>query len=163
MAGKKENLSDLDINITSSAADMHIGIVVSEWNQEITSALLNGAIKTMQDLGVKKENISVHFVPGSFELPYSAKLLIGNTDVDGVICLGCVIQGETRHFEFISNAVANGITKVSIETKKPVVFGVLTPDNYEQAKDRAGGKLGNKGVEAGATVVKMIELKNSLK
>lgn len=162
MTEKKVNLSDFKKKRISKASGMRIGIVVSEWNEEITSALLDGAIRTMQELGVARNNIEIHCVPGSFELPVAAKLLIENTDVDGVICLGCVIQGETRHFEFISNAVANGITKVSIETNKPVIFGVLTPDNYQQAKDRAGGKHGNKGDEAGATVVKMIEMQKAL-
>ena len=162
MPGKKTNLSDVNQSIHANIADSRVGVVVSEWNEEITSALLEGAVNTMKSLGVKEKNILVHYVPGSFELPMGAKMIAEKLKVDAVICLGCVIQGETRHFEFISNAVANGITTVGLDTNIPVIFGVLTPDNYQQAKDRAGGKHGNKGDEAGATAVKMIELKKKL-
>jgi len=162
MPGKKTNLSDVNQSIHANIADSRVGVVVSEWNEEITSALLEGAVNTMKSLGVEEKNILVHYVPGSFELPMGAKIIAEKIKVDAVICLGCVIQGETRHFEFISNAVANGITTVGLDTNIPVIFGVLTPDNYQQAKDRAGGKHGNKGDEAGATAVKMIELKKKL-
>lgn len=162
MSGKKKNISNINKNNSKGNADMRLGIVVSEWNEEITKALLQGAIDTLDEMGVPENNIKVHYVPGSFELPISAKLLIESNDVDCVICLGCVIQGETRHFEFISNAVADGITKVGIETNTPVIFGVLTTDTFQQAKDRSGGKHGNKGIEAGVTAIKMIELKNDL-
>ncbi len=162
MSGKKKNLSGLNSGFITDASDMRIGVVVSEWNGEITSALLKGAVDTMKSMGVEEEKIHVYHVPGSFELPMGAKLLAANLKVDAVICLGCIIQGETRHFEFISNAVANGITKVALDTGIPVIFGILTPGNYQQAKDRAGGKHGNKGDEAGATVIKMIKLKREL-
>ncbi len=162
MSEKKTNLSDVNQSIHTNTADSRVGVVVSEWNEEITSALLEGAVNTMKSLGVKEKNILVHYVPGSFELPMGAKMIAEKLKVDAVICLGCVIQGETRHFEFISNAVANGITTVGLDTNIPVILGVLTPDNYQQAKDRAGGKHGNKGDEAGATAVKMIELKKKL-
>ena len=162
MARKKKNLSDVNQSIYANTSGMHIGVVVADWNTEITSALLQGAVNTMKSMGVEEKNIHVHYVPGSYELPMGAKLLATALKVDAVICLGCVIQGETRHFEFISNAVANGITSVGLETNIPVIFGVLTTDNYQQAKDRAGGKHGNKGDEAGATAIKMIELKRIL-
>lgn len=162
MSGKKKNLSDFDQGSDINASDVRVGVVVAEWNHDITSALLHGVVDTMKSFGVIDENIHVHYVPGSFELPMGAKLITASLQVDVVICLGCVIQGETRHFEFISNAVANGITQVGLDTNIPVVFGVLTTDNYQQAKDRAGGKHGNKGDEAGATAVKMAELKRKL-
>ncbi len=162
MAGKKNNLSEINTNDFSHADTARIGIVSSEWNEEITSALLKGAVNTIKSLGVAENNIIIHYVPGSFELPMGAKFLAENLALDAVICLGCVIQGETRHFEFISNAVANGITKVGLNANIPVIFGVLTTDTFQQAKDRAGGKQGNKGDEAGATAIKMIELKRKL-
>jgi len=162
MAGKKSNLSEINKNKVSQVSTARIGIVASEWNEEITSALLEGAVNTIKSMGVSEHNIFIHYVPGSFELPMGAKFLADSLVIDAVICLGCVIQGETRHFEFISNAVANGITKVGLDTNVPAIFGVLTTDTFQQAKDRAGGKLGNKGDEAGATAIKMIELKRSL-
>ena len=113
--------------------------------------------------GVEKSNILLKYVPGSFELPLSAKYLIKYSKVDAVICIGCVIQGETRHFDFICDAVSNGIINLALETDIPVIFGVLTTNNIDQAKERAGGKHGNKGLEAAITAIKMIALKNELK
>lgn len=139
---------------------MRIGIVVSEWNSEITEALFEGAKKTLIENGVKEKNIFRKNVPGSFELPLAAQFFC-QKNYDAVICLGCVIEGETRHFEFICQAVAQGITDVSLSYNKPVIFGVLTTDNLSQAKARAGGKHGNKGEEAAVTAMKMIELKKS--
>jgi 6,7-dimethyl-8-ribityllumazine synthase len=162
VTSKLKNLSDYNKRSLLPAKDMMIGLVVSEWNQEITRALLKGAEKTLQECGVKKSNIISKFVPGSFELPLGAQLLIENTEVDAVICLGCVIQGETRHFEFICQAVAQGINMVALEYSVPVVFGVLTTDNLKQAKERSGGKHGNKGVEAAVTAIKMVQLANEL-
>jgi 6,7-dimethyl-8-ribityllumazine synthase len=162
MADKKKNLSDYDLNSIPDAQDMTFAILVSEWNHEITFALRDGAIATLKKHGVLEEGITIKYVPGSFELPLAAKLAAENLYVDAVICLGCVIQGETRHFEFINNAVANGITNVGLQTDTPVIFGVLTPDNWEQAKDRAGGKHGNKGDEAAISAIKMVALKQDL-
>lgn len=162
MPEKKKNLSDLNHTIKADASGMRIGVVVAKWNEEITSALLQGAVNTLKNYNVKEKNIHIHYVPGSFELPVGAKLVATNLNVDAVICLGCVIQGETRHFDFISDAVANGITTVGLDTNIPVIFGVLTPNNYQQAKDRAGGKHGNKGDEAAVTAIEMIELKRKL-
>ncbi len=158
MAEKKKNLSEYDINAIPDATDMSFAIIVSEWNSEITFALRDGALETLEKHGVLPENIMVKYVPGSFELPMGAKFAAEKLGADAVICIGCVIQGETRHFEFINNAVADGITKVGLMTDVPIIYGVLTPDNMEQAKERAGGKHGNKGDEAAITAIKMIAL-----
>ncbi len=142
---------------------MRFGIVVSEWNHEITLALKDGAYNTLIKHGAAPDNILISFVPGSYELTLGAQLQLETQDVDAVICLGCVIQGETRHFDFICDAVAHGITNLNIKYLKPVIFGVLTPNNQQQAIDRAGGKHGNKGDEAAATAIKMLALKQKLK
>ncbi len=138
---------------------MRIGVLVSEWNEEVTSALLTGALSTLEKHGVKKSEIFVQYVPGSFELTVGASLMADAMELDAIICLGCIIQGETRHFEFIAQAVANGITQVGIQYNMPVIFGVLTTDNYQQALDRCGGKHGNKGDEAAVTAIKMVDLR----
>jgi len=162
VASNLKNLSDYNKKTIPFAEDMLIGVIVSSWNTEITDAIYNGAINTLIENGIKKSNIITKYVPGSFELPLGAQLLIENTDVDAVICLGSVIQGETRHFEFICNAVAQNINKVSLDYSIPVIFGVLTTDNIQQAKDRSGGKHGNKGIEAAITALKMIQLADEL-
>lgn len=141
---------------------MKVGITVAEWNTAITSSLLNGAVKFLKDSGVKPDNISVHHVPGSFELTLGAQWLAEQKKYDAVIALGCVIQGETKHFDFICAAVANGITEVGLKYNKPVIFGVLTTNTLQQAKDRSGGKHGNKGTEAAATALKMALLQRTL-
>jgi 6,7-dimethyl-8-ribityllumazine synthase len=133
-------------------------IVVAEWNEEITEPLFQGALDGLLKLGAKKKNIIRKTVPGSFELPLAAQWMAEKKNVDAVICLGCVIQGETPHFDYICQAVAYGTMKVSLKTNKPVAFGVLTTLNKQQALERAGGKYGNKGEEAALTVVKMLEL-----
>ena len=153
---KKKNLSDISVPKTNNA-NFKIGIIVSRWNQEVTDALKEGAMQTLLEAGVARQNILDFEVPGSFELPSAAAMLLdANENVDAVICLGCIIQGETRHFEFIAQAVANGIAKVGIEYTVPVIFGVLTCNTAEQAADRSGGKHGNKGVEAAASCLKML-------
>jgi len=131
-------------------------IVVAEWNEEITEALYEGAYTALLKLGAKKSNITRVNVPGSFELPLAAQRMSERNDIDGVICLGCVIQGETPHFDYICNAVANGIMRVNLDSGKPVAFGVLTTLDKKQALERAGGKYGNKGEEAALTVVEML-------
>ena len=133
-----------------------IAIVVSEWNEEVTESLFQGAMETLLQHGVMKENIIRKNVPGSFELTLGGQWMAEEEGIDAVICLGCVIQGETRHFDFICDAVANGITNVSIKYNKPVIFGVLTTENQKQALDRSGGKHGNKGDEAAITAIKML-------
>ncbi len=131
-------------------------IVVAEWNEEITEALYEGAYAALLQLGTKKSNIIRVDVPGSYELPLAAQRMVKKKDIDGVICLGCVIQGETPHFDYICNAVANGIMRVNLDSGKPVAFGVLTTLDKKQALERAGGKYGNKGEEAAVTVAEML-------
>ena len=156
MSSQHKNLSSFEGSEIKNAAEFSFGIVWSEWNHEITQALYKGAYDTLIKYGAKPENIISKTVPGSFELVLGAQRLIQMTDIDAVICLGCVIQGETKHFDFICNAIANGITDLNIKHNKPVIFGVLTPDNMQQAIDRAGGKHGNKGEEAAVTAIKML-------
>lgn len=158
MSSKKKNLSDYTRPVLKTTGSLHIGVVVSDWNPEVTHALRDGAVETLRECGIPAENIHVHNVPGSFELPLGARILLNNLPLSAVICLGCVIQGETRHFEFICNAVAQGIMDLGLEEGKPVIFGVLTTQNFEQALDRAGGKHGNKGVEAATAALQMIQL-----
>jgi 6,7-dimethyl-8-ribityllumazine synthase len=137
-------------------AKKKFGIVVAEWNEEITEALYEGAFSSLVAHGVKKSNITRKTVPGSFELTLGGLWLAEKKDIDAVICLGCVIQGDTPHFDYICQAVALGITEVNIKTGKPVIFGVLTTLNKKQAEERAGGKYGNKGEEAAITAIKML-------
>jgi 6,7-dimethyl-8-ribityllumazine synthase len=156
MSSALKNLSDYKAHKTLDIANKTFGIVVSEWNETITGALYQGAYDTLIKEGVKAENIYKKDVPGSYELSMGAQWMAQVEEIDAVICLGCVIQGETKHFDFICNAVANGITNVSLKYNKPVIFGVLTPDNMQQALDRAGGVHGNKGDEAAITAIKML-------
>ncbi|MFP4367706.1 MAG: 6,7-dimethyl-8-ribityllumazine synthase [Bacteroidales bacterium] len=144
------------------ADDMIIGIVVSEWNSEITGALLESAINTLTSRGATKENIKIKHVPGSFELTLGGQLMAENNDLDAIICLGCVIRGETSHFDYICQSVTYGITDLNMNYNMPFIYGVLTTENMEQAKDRAGGKHGNKGEEAAITAIKMIALQRDL-
>jgi 6,7-dimethyl-8-ribityllumazine synthase len=144
------------------AGNSRFGIVVAEWNTRVTEALYDGAKNTLLANGASKENIIKHYVPGSFELPLGAQFMANSKKVDAVICLGCIVQGETRHFEFIANSVADGVTQVGLKYDMPVIFGVLTPDNEQQALDRAGGKYGNKGEEAAIAALKMLAMKKDL-
>ncbi len=163
MSSVNKNLSVSEGSQIPDAAEFKFGIVYSEWNHEITNALKEGAVNTLIANGAKKENIIIRQVPGSFELTLGAQYMAEATDVDAVICLGCVIQGETRHFDFICDAVAKGITDLNIQYNVPFIFGVLTPDTQQQAIDRAGGKHGNKGDEAAVTAIKMLGLRDSFK
>ncbi len=162
MSSANKNLSEFEGKDIPSGAGMCIGIVVAEWNSGITGSLFDGAVNTLVQNGVKKDDIIIIKVPGSFELTMGAQFLCEDKKIDAVITLGCVIQGETRHFDFICDAVAHGVTNVSIKYNKPVIFGVLTPNDQQQAEDRAGGKHGNKGVEAAVTALKMVALKKGL-
>ncbi len=162
MATQLKNLSDFSNTTVPSAAPYRFGIVVAEWNVQITGAMYEGAYQSLIEHGALTDNILTYSVAGSFELISGVDLLLSNKHLDAVICLGCVIQGETRHFDFICDAVANGISNVSIKHTKPVIFGVLTTDNQEQAADRAGGKHGNKGVEAAVTAIKMADMAQQL-
>lgn len=163
MSSSDRNLSKVEGSTLENAAEFRLGIVWSEWNLEVTQALKNGAVKTLLAAGVKEENIITRTVPGSFELTLGAQYMAEYGQVDAVICLGCVVQGETRHFDFICDAVAKGITNLNIKYSKPFIFGVLTPDNQQQAIDRSGGKHGNKGDEAAITAIKMLSLSKSFK
>ncbi|WP_194973646.1 6,7-dimethyl-8-ribityllumazine synthase [Aquiflexum lacus] len=153
------SLKSLSLYSDKNLLDMSqkkFGIVVSEWNDQVTESLFTAAVETLLKHGVKKDNIFRKNVPGSFELTLGAQWLAEIKEIDAVICLGCVIQGETRHFDFICDAVAHGITHVGLKYNKPVIFGVLTPNTLQQALDRAGGKHGNKGDEAAITAIKML-------
>ena len=163
MASNLKNLSDFGSAEIPNGIDMKIGVVVAQWNKEITDALLKGAHDTLAKHNVKEENIVTVSVPGTFELTLGAQSLLEYTDVDAVIVLGCVIQGDTRHFDFICNGVTQGITELNIKYNQPVIFGVLTTNNIEQARERCGGKLGNKGDEAAATALQMVALHNQLR
>jgi 6,7-dimethyl-8-ribityllumazine synthase len=162
MASALKNLSAYDESTIPSASGMRFGIVVSEWNAEITHVLYEGCFETLLKHGAKEENIHTIQVPGSFELTAGAKIIMVHKKVDVVICLGCVIKGETRHNEYINQAVANGLTNLGMATNKPCIFGVLTPDNMKQARERAGGKHGNKGIEAAVTAIRMGSLSKKL-
>jgi 6,7-dimethyl-8-ribityllumazine synthase len=139
-----------------------IGIAVAEWNKAITSALLDGCMKILIEYGFSQKNIILKWVPGSFELPLVAQWLAELKNVDAVICLGCVIKGETPHNHYISQSVALGISNLSLELSIPVIFGVLTTNNEQQAIDRAGGKMGNKGADAAIAAIKMLVLRSEL-
>ena len=156
MATQYQNLSEYDFSKVPDASGMKFGIVVSEWNETITGALLKGTYNTLLKHGAKEENITVKFVPGAFELTFGAKVMAEELKVDAVIGLGCIIRGETPHFDFISQGVTQGFVDLNIKHNIPFIFGVLTNDTMEQSVDRAGGKHGNKGDEAAVTAIKMV-------
>lgn len=162
MATRLKNLSDYDPALLPSGKDLIICIIVSEWNPEVTLSLASGAKDTLISAGVSEDHIRVYMVPGSFELTLAAAWAAEDPEVDAILCLGCIIQGETRHFEFICQAVAQGITRVSLDTHVPVIFGVLTTDTLEQARERSGGRHGNKGIEAAVAALKMVSLYKDL-
>lgn len=156
------NLSEYDSLKVPDASSLRFGIVVSDWNSEITFALLEGALNTLIKHGALQENIIVKHVPGSFELTLGAQMIAESEDVDSIICLGCVIQGETPHFTYICQGVTMGITQLNIDYNIPFIFGVLTTSDMQQAKDRAGGRHGNKGDEAAVTAIKMAALQKGI-
>jgi 6,7-dimethyl-8-ribityllumazine synthase len=156
------NLSSYDPKKVPDAAEMRFGIVVSDWNHNITWLLLEGTVNTLKKHGAKNKNIVVKHVPGSFELTLGAQLLAEYDDLDAVICLGCVVQGETPHFTYICQGVTHGITQLNMEYNIPFIFGVLTTNTNQEAIDRAGGKHGNKGDEAAITAIKMAALQNEM-
>jgi len=162
MTEKNINLSDYNPELIPDAENMTFGIVVSEWNSEITEALKDGAIGALLKHQVERENITVEYVPGSFELPLAAQWMLAHLEVDAVICIGSIIQGETRHFDFICQAVTTGISQLNFSYSRPVIFGVLTTNNMQQAIERAGGSHGNKGVEAAIAAVKMVHLSKKI-
>ncbi len=155
MATALYHLSEEDLSKVPDASNMCFGIVVSEWNREITSNLLNGAVTALEKYGALTENIHVKTVPGSFELVYGAHQMCLNDGYDAVIILGSVIRGETPHFDYICQGVTQGIARLNATSNVPVIFGLLTTDNLQQAQERAGGKLGNKGEECAIVAIKM--------
>lgn len=155
MATALHNLSDYDFKSVPDASNMCFGIVVSEWNPEITGALLEGAVSTLEKHGALSENIHVKTVPGSFELIYGAQQLSRNDGYDAIIILGCVIRGETPHFDYICQGVTYGIARLNATCPIPIIYGLLTTNDLQQAKDRSGGKLGNKGDECAIDAIKM--------
>jgi 6,7-dimethyl-8-ribityllumazine synthase len=156
------NLSAYDTVNVPDASRMRFGIVVSDWNSEITWSLLEGAVRTLKQHGTDDKNIVIKHVPGSFELTLGAQFLAEYDDPDAVICLGCVIQGETPHFTYICQGVTQGITQLNMEYNIPFIFGVLTTNTLQQAAARAGGIHGNKGDEAAITAIKMATLQREL-
>ena len=160
MATDLHNLSEYDSSYIPRGEGKKIAIVVSEWNSNITENLLQGAYDTLLKFGVSSQDISIQRAPGSFELTFGAKTLIEKIHPDALIMLGCVIQGETPHFTYVCQSVTQGATELNIKYDVPVIFGLLTTTTLEQAKDRAGGRHGNKGDEAAVTALKMIALNN---
>jgi 6,7-dimethyl-8-ribityllumazine synthase len=158
MSTAEHNLSDNSANGVADIATMRFGIVVSEWNPEVTEALLKGAYNTLIREGATPDQITVVHVPGSFELTFGAKIVSEKGNVDAVIALGCVVRGDTPHFDYVCQSVRQGITHLNLTKSIPVIFGLLTTDNMQQALDRAGGIYGNKGDEAAVTAIKMIHL-----
>lgn len=162
MTSKKKNLSSYNPDSVPSGEGMIVGIIVADWNPEITHTLLDGACQSLKEHGVLEEDIIIKNVPGTFELTFAAKTLCETQSVDAIICIGCVIQGETKHFDYICQSVTHGITELNLRYDVPFIFGVLTTDNFDQAKERAGGKHGNKGTEAAITALKMVSLTDDL-
>lgn len=159
MASKDYKEEINEYSIPEKPEFLKIGIVTSDWHKEITSKLLDASVKMLVKHQVKEENISTIHVPGAFELPLGARMMLTSEKLDAVICLGCVIKGETNHDDYINQAIANGITNLSLSTGKPVIFGVLTVLDKKQAEDRSGGVYGNKGAECALTALQMISIK----
>ncbi|NJN34009.1 MAG: 6,7-dimethyl-8-ribityllumazine synthase [Saprospiraceae bacterium] len=163
MASTLKNLSQYDDSTMPDASEMTFAIVVADWNAHITHALYAACVETLLKHGVQETQIHTAQVPGTFELPTAARLLAAKHPlVDAIICLGCVIKGETKHDEYINMSVANALQNLSIASSKPFIFGVLTPNDEQQALDRAGGKHGNKGTEAAVTAIRMAALRQDL-
>lgn len=162
MATINKNLSDYDATSIPSMTGKQVAIVVSEWNDEITNGLLNGALEVLREAKMEDRNILIKHVPGTYELPLASALCLDYAHVDGVIAIGSVIRGETAHFDFVCQAAAQGIKDVGLKFQKPVIFCVLTDDNIEQSRARSGGALGNKGTEAAVACLKMIGLQKEL-
>jgi 6,7-dimethyl-8-ribityllumazine synthase len=152
------NLSHYDKTIIPNAKDFRFGIVVSEWNPDITKNLQKGAIETLLDCGAKQENIISWEVPGSFELVYGCKKMLETLQLDAIIAIGNVIQGETKHFDFVCNGVTQGIIDLNVKYSTPIIFCVLTDNTKQQSIDRSGGKFGNKGIESAVAAIKMASL-----
>lgn len=162
MATNLHNLSEYDIKSVPSATGMRFGIVVSEWNNSITGALLEGAQSTLLKHGVSEEDIIVMTVPGSFELIFGASQMAKSGKVDGVIAIGCVIRGDTPHFDYICDGTTQGLAELNTTGNIPVIYGLLTCNTLQQAQDRAGGILGNKGDECAVAAIKMVDFKKKI-
>ncbi len=163
MASALHNLSSYDPSTVPDAWGMRFGIVVSEWNEQVTGALLQGAVDTLEKNGVRRDDIVVQTVPGSFELIYGSSLMTQRTDaIDAVIAIGCVIRGDTPHFDYICQGTTQGLAELNREGRMPVIYGLLTCDTLQQALDRCGGTLGNKGDECAVTAIKMVDYKKRL-
>ena len=158
MATENKNLSHYDKSQIPNGENLKIGLVVSEWNEEITENLYSGALNALLDCGVKKSSILRWNVPGSFELPFGCKKMIASKSVDAIVAIGSVIRGETSHFDYVCGATAQGIMELNVQTEVPVIFCVLTDDTIQQSRDRSGGKHGNKGTEAAIAAIKMASL-----
>jgi len=152
------NLSYYDKTTIPNAKDFRFGIVVSEWNPDITKNLQKGAIETLLDCGASQENIISWEVPGSFELVYGCKKMLETLQLDAIIAIGNVIQGETKHFDFVCNGVTQGIVDLNVKYSTPIIFCVLTDNSKQQSIDRSGGKFGNKGIESAVAAIKMASL-----
>ena len=163
MATAYHNLSDYDFQSVPDASAMRFGIVVSEWNANITGALLEGAVATLKKHGAKEDNILVQTVPGSFELTFGSAQMIKSGKVDAVIALGCVVRGDTPHFDYVCAGATQGIAHLNATTDTPVIYGLITTNTMQQAEDRAGGVLGNKGDECAITAIKMLDFVCRLK
>lgn len=156
-------MSTQNFNLLNSISEMpdttnmRFGIVVSEWNNDITETLLEGALRTLKNNGVSESNITISHVPGSFELVFGAAQMAKHGYVDAIIAIGCVIRGDTPHFDYICEATSQGLAQLNASGSKPVIFGLITVNNKEQAQERAGGKLGNKGEEFAVTAIKMVD------
>lgn len=161
MATENKNLSDYDKSTIPNTNGLRFGIVVSQWNEQVTEGLFRGAFEALTDNGVSGNDIIRWNVPGSFELIYGCKKMLETQNVDAVIAVGCVIQGETKHFDFVCEGVTQGIKDLNIKYDTPVIFCVLTDNTLQQSIDRSGGKHGNKGTEAGITAIKMADLKRN--
>jgi 6,7-dimethyl-8-ribityllumazine synthase len=162
MATSNKNLSAYDKEKVINGADLNIGIVVSEWNGEITSKLCDGAVQTLLENNVSKENITIQKVPGAFELPLGAQFLLKSKKFDGIITVGTVIQGETKHFDFVCQGATDGIMRVMLDFNTQISFCVLTDNTREQSIARSGGIHGNKGIEAAVSLLQMIETHKTL-
>jgi|SRR6056297_2787768 len=163
MATRNQNLSEAGSKQKVAASGMRFGIVVADWNSQVTDKLEEGAYQTLLKQEVKEQDIIIRRVPGSIELTLGAQLMAEHLDLDAVICLGCVIQGETRHFDYVCDSVTQGITQLNIQYQMPFIYGILTTENQVQAMDRAGGKHGNKGDEAAMAAIQMARMKKDLR
>lgn len=150
------NLSSYDPTTVPDATGRRFAIVISEWNSQVTNAMGKGAIDTLRKYGVAEGDIDVEYVPGSYELIHACNRLTRRSDLDAIIAIGCIVRGETPHFDYLSEAVAVNLGKLNTEADMPIIFGVLTTNDLQQALDRSGGCHGNKGVEAAVTALKLV-------